>query len=81
MAKLNNAKPQLLLHQPNIYIYIYTYVSYACVCAKSLQSCLIFMTLWTVAHQAPLSIGFSRQEYWRGKYTLPSSRASSRPKD
>ena len=27
---------------------------------------LLFATLWTVAHQAPLSIGFSRQEYWRG---------------
>ena len=24
------------------------------------------MTPWTVAHQAPLSTGFSRQEYWRG---------------
>ena len=24
------------------------------------------MTPWTVAHQAPLSIGFSRQEYWSG---------------
>ena len=24
------------------------------------------MTLWTVAHQAPLSTGFSRQEYWSG---------------
>ena len=23
-------------------------------------------TLWTAAHQAPLSMGFSRQEYWRG---------------
>ena len=23
-----------------------------------------FATLWTVAHQAPLSMGFSRQEYW-----------------
>ena len=22
------------------------------------------MTLWTVAHQAPLSMGFPRQEYW-----------------
>ena len=30
-------------------------------CAKSLQLCL---TLWTAAHQAPLSMGFSRQEYW-----------------
>ena len=25
-----------------------------------------FETLWTVAHQAPLSMGFSRQEYWNG---------------
>ena len=23
-------------------------------------------TLWTIAHQAPLSMGFSRQEYWSG---------------
>ena len=26
----------------------------------------LFATLWTVARQAPLSIGFSRQEYWSG---------------
>ena len=25
-----------------------------------------FGTLWTVAHQAPLSMGFSREEYWSG---------------
>ena len=25
-----------------------------------------FVTLWTVAHQVPLSMGFSRQEYWSG---------------
>ena len=25
-----------------------------------------FVTPWTVAHQAPLSIGFPRQEYWSG---------------
>ena len=36
--------------------------------AKSLHSCLT-VTLWTVAHQAPLLEGFSRQEYWSG---LPS---------
>ena len=27
---------------------------------------LCLMTAWTVAHQAPLSMGFSRQEYWSG---------------
>ena len=33
----------------------------------SLFSCVqIFVTLWTVARQAPLSMGFSRQEYWSG---------------
>ena len=26
----------------------------------------LFAALWTVAHQAPLSLGFSRQEYWGG---------------
>ena len=30
------------------------------------QLCPILMTLWTVAHQAPLSMGFSRQVYWSG---------------
>ena len=26
----------------------------------------LYVTLWTVAHQAPLSVGFFRQEYWSG---------------
>ena len=36
------------------------------------QSCLILVTLWAVAHQAPLSMRFSRQEYWSG-LPFPSS--------
>ena len=36
--------------------------------AKWLQSCL---TLWTVARQAFLSMGFSRQEYWSGLQCPP----------
>ena len=28
--------------------------------------CPTLATPWTVAHQAPLSMGFSRQEYWSG---------------
>ena len=39
-------------------------------CAKSLQSCLTLRDPWTVVHQAPLSMKFSRQEYWSG---LPCS--------
>ena len=30
------------------------------------KSCPTIATPWTVAHQALLSIGFSRQEYWSG---------------
>ena len=30
----------------------------------------LFVTLWTVAHQAPLSTGFSSQEYWSGCHSL-----------
>ena len=33
---------------------------------KLLSRVRLFVTLWTVAHQAPLSMGFSRQEYWSG---------------
>ena len=36
-------------------------------CVLSRFSCVwLFTTLWTIAHQAPLSMGFSRQEYWSG---------------
>ena len=34
--------------------------------AKSLSCAQLFATPWTVAHQAPLSVGFSRQEDWNG---------------
>ena len=33
---------------------------------KPLSHVWLFATPWTVAHQAPLSMGFSRQEYWSG---------------
>ena len=37
------------------------------ICMLSHFSCVqLFATLWTVAHQAPLSMGFSRQEHWSG---------------
>ena len=40
------------------YIYIYVLSCFSCV--------RLFAILWTVAHQALLSVGFSRQEYWSG---------------
>ena len=38
-----------------------------CCCCLALKSCLTLChTPWTVAHKSPLSMGFSRQEYWSG---------------
>ena len=39
---------------------------------KSLSRVRLLATPWTAAHQAPPSMGFSRQEYWSG---VPLSRA------
>ena len=47
---------------------------------KSLSRVQLFATPWTVAHQAPPSMGFSRQEYWSG-LPFPSLGESSRPRD
>ena len=38
---------------------------YVCVCTLSHFSCVSVM-VWTVVCQGPLSMGFSRQEYWSG---------------
>ena len=54
-------------------------VGHVCVRGQSLQSCLSAM-LCTVARQAPLSMGFSRQEYWGG-FATPSYSRSSPPRD
>ena len=39
---------------------------------KSLSSVQLFATPWTVAHQDPLSMGFSKQENWSGLPCPPS---------
>ena len=33
---------------------------------KCFSHAQLFVTPWTVAHQAPLSVGVTRQEYWSG---------------
>ena len=44
-------------------------MSRVCVCLSRVQ---LFMTPWTIACQAPLSMGFSRKEYWSGlPFTSP----------
>ena len=37
-----------------------------CACAQLFSCVRLFATPWTVAHQAPLSMEFSRQEHWSG---------------
>ena len=51
-----------------------------CVCVHTLSCVQHFVTPWTVALQAPLSMEFSRQEYWSG-FPFPSPWGSSWPKD
>ena len=48
--------------------------------AKSLSRVRLFATPWTVAHQAPLSVGFSRQEDWSG-LPFPPPGGFSHPRD
>ena len=46
---------------------IFLVESHACAGMLSCYSCVqLCVTLWAVTHQAPLSMGFSRQEYWSG---------------
>ena len=45
---------------------------FVCACVLSCFSCIqLFATLWSVAHQAPLFMGFSRQEYGSGLPCTP----------
>ena len=47
---------------------------------QSLSHVQLFVIPWTEAHQAPLSMEFSRQEYWSG-LLFPSPGESSQPRD
>ena len=50
-----------IIYNMHIILYIYLYTMWLCA-----QQVRFFATLWTVAHHTPLSMGFSRQEYWSG---------------
>ena len=71
----------------HVYMYVYIHSIYihfqncskspqtiytACVCAQLLNCVWLFVIQWTVAHQALLSMGFSRQEYWNELPVSPS---------
>ena len=54
-------------------------ISFLLACMQShVSSVQLFVTLWTIALQAPLSMQFSRQDYWSG--LPPSSKGSSWPR-
>ena len=59
-----SCEPHLLIHMPMEWIFPSqgSSVLHACM----LSHVQLFSTTWTVAHQAPLSVEFSRQEYWSG---------------
>ena len=58
----------LLSQYANVLGYSPVIPDYTCACVhvKSLSYVQLPATLWTVARQALLSMGFSRQEYWSG---------------
>ena len=56
-------------HAP-IYMCVYVHI-YKLACMPSHFSCVpLLVNSWTVAHQAPLPMGISRQEYWMGCHAL-----------
>ena len=51
--------------EDKVYVYIYIYI-YIYICMYVLSRIWLSVIPWTVDHQPPLSMQFSRQEYWSG---------------
>ena len=51
-------------HRENKFVMPWLWVRACSVCMHS--HVRLFVTPWTIAHQAPLSMGFSRQQFWTG---------------
>ena len=70
-----------LLFSPRIFVYVCIHICIhtdpwacmlRCLCVLNHFSHVwLFMTLWTVAHQAPMSMEFSSQEHWSGLLCPP----------
>ena len=69
-------KNQLISRYPSIMQWCSAFV----VVVQSLGHVQSFTAPWTVAHQAPLSMGFPRQEYWSG-LPFPSPGEPSQPRN
>ena len=59
------------IQQIMVMSFIYKAKAMICVCVQLLSDVQLFVAPWTVASQAPLSIGFPKQEYW-SKWPFPS---------
>ena len=62
----NFCKRQMYKGKRNFKLYKYNYINLCGGGGGLVQSCLTLEAPWTVALQAPLSMGFPRQEYWSG---------------
>jgi len=54
-----------------MYTCLANWVCFSYWCAQMLSRVQLFVTIWTVAHQAPQSMGSSQQEYCNGLPFLP----------
>ena len=67
VIELNVIQPELVAQLRNLSCWPCVLRSICSVCAfmlSHISHVQLFETLWTAARQAPLSMGFSRQEYW-----------------
>ena len=73
VTKSQTQLKQLSMHaycayiNPNLLIYPLVTISLFCMLVFSRSVMFDSAIPWTIAHQAPLSMGFSRQEYWSGQ--------------
>ena len=68
--RLNHILPYYISYFKTTYkVAVFKILWCVCVCLL-LSHVQLFATPWTVAHQTPLSIDFSRQEYWSGHILL-----------
>ena len=70
-TQLLNERPRTKTQLPCPLV-LWVFVSRLCMCAYLLSRIRFFVTLWTVACQDPLPMGFPRQEYWCGLPFSPS---------
>ena len=67
LARIFSSAIVLWLAWPKIHAWKYDGMkTCVCTCTQSLSHIRLFVTPWTVAHLAPLSMRLSRQEYWGG---------------